>query len=122
MNAPNEDFEVKLEADGHGWTLEWEWIGEGNCGDFNPDDPEDKQRLRATLWVDGKRVSEGSYCTLATTSTPRKELEEGAMRLLNSVSHLPVKPGIFADEVHVSGAKRIMQEWTWRKYTQEEGG
>ena len=111
------DFEVRRSAGGREWALEWEWIGEGNQGDYDPEDPEDVPRLRATLKVDGKRVTDGSYCTLASTTTPRKELEESAAKFLEDISSATVESGPYEDEVRVCGLKHNMEAWTWKEYT-----
>lgn len=38
--------------------IEYEWIGEGNGGDFDPDDPSDEPRLRAVVKVSKWRLRE----------------------------------------------------------------
>lgn len=88
----------------HGrWVLDWGYIGEGNSGDFNPDDPEDMPRLRATLNCDGEPVDKGSYCTLASPFVERWKLEQSALALMR------------AFEIH-GFSKRAMEEWTWTTY------
>lgn len=84
------------------WSLVWEDIGEGNCGDYDADDPHDVHRLRATLEFRGGSVDDGSYCTLATPETPPEELRAMAEALLSELG----------DDL-VSFRRRTMQEWTW---------
>jgi hypothetical protein len=111
------DIDVYHETEGRRWSLTWEWIGEGNSGDFDPEDPDDMTRLRASLRVDGLMVRNGSYCTLASIHTPRTELEASAMELLLSVSGLTKGPVLFDGEVQVEGVKNLMETWTWKEYT-----
>jgi hypothetical protein len=117
-NKPTfERFEVCLLIGGYRWVLEWEWIGEGDLGNYDPKDPDDTPRLRATLKVDGKQVVDGSYCTLASPHTPKVELEASAMSLLRDVGGHETTKGLYENEVHVNGAKRKMEAWTWTRYT-----
>lgn len=92
------------------WRLVWDWIGEGNSGDFDPNDPDDKPLLRADVWFvnpDGSVLEpqDSSYCTLATPWVSKEELFAGAMDLL---TNLPEK---FED-----WSSRPMEQWTWREY------
>lgn len=64
----------------------WENIGEGHCGDYNEDDPEDENLLRFTVFVkddnigeDWIEVDDSSYCTMITADTDDDKL----MKLLN---------------------------------------
>jgi len=111
------DVEVVHEVGDHRWVIEWEWIGEGNFGDYDEKDPNDMPRLRANLKVDGRMVRDGSYCTLASIYTPRTELETSAMELLLAVSTLSSGPVLFDGEIQVEGTKNVMQKWTWKEYT-----
>lgn len=53
--------------------VEWEDLGEGVCGDYDPDDPEDVALLRFySYYLDGKEwepLDDGSYCTLTPVDT-----------------------------------------------------
>lgn len=61
----------------------WENIGEGYCGDYDEDNPEDENLLRFTVFVkdDGewREVDDSSYCTMVTADTDNDKL----MELLN---------------------------------------
>ena len=39
------------------------WIGEGHCGDYNPEAPNDEKLLRFYVSKDGEDVDDASYCT-----------------------------------------------------------
>lgn len=111
------DVEVCHEVGEHRWVLEWEWIGDGDGGKYNPEDPSDMPRLRAGLRVDGRAVRNGSHCTLASIYTPTTELETSAMELLLSVSTLSSGPVLFDGETQVEGAKNVMEKWALKEYT-----
>jgi len=50
--------------------VEFEDIGEGYGGDWNPDDP-DTSLLRFTVYIDGEQAKDGSYRTLMPVDTPQ---------------------------------------------------
>ena len=58
--------------------IEWEDLGEGLSGDYDPDDPDDVHLLRFTLYDTSKKdflgrreqVDDCSYCTLMPVDTP----------------------------------------------------
>jgi hypothetical protein len=58
----------------------WVNLGEGNSGDYDPNDPEDQELLRFDVeeLVDGKWefVDDSSYCTNTLESTPSERLLE----------------------------------------------
>ena len=86
------------------WKLEWEFIGEGYCDDFDASDPEDVPLLRATLYYEEDQVDDGSYCTLAPIDTDQD--------ILNAMSS-----SLFANlGLDFNGLKkinrRVMQLWT----------
>lgn len=61
----------------------WINLGEGHCGDYDENDPEDENLLRYDVYVlDGdswEAVDDASYCTTIPAETDDDEL----MRLLN---------------------------------------
>ena len=63
---------MMLEEDGI--RVEWEDIGEGICGDYNPEDPDDHPLLRfsVSILLDGQweAVEDASYCTQMPVDTP----------------------------------------------------
>lgn len=69
-------------------SVEWENIGEGYCGDYDPDDPEDLNFLRFSVnkftpengW---EQVDNGSYCTLVEASTDPAVLMEYLQMIMN---------------------------------------
>jgi len=58
--------------------VEWEWIGEGHDGDYNPDRESDEKLLRFTvLRKQGRRfeqIDDASYCTYMPTTSNKKIL------------------------------------------------
>ena len=87
------------------WSVEWEYIGEGNSGDYGEEDG-DTPRLRANLFYDDETVRGGSYCTLATPKTPKEELKASALALLKKARNTPN-----------DFDSRDMEKWTWTKYS-----
>lgn len=66
-----------------------EWIGEGQDGDYRPEDEEDYPHLRFTVakrengeWID---VDDASYCTLLDARSDRRRLANTASFLLDEV-------------------------------------
>jgi len=102
------DFEV---GDPGGLHLVWEYIGEGNEGDYDEDDPDDVPRLRASLYQGEDAIDDASYCTLATPTVNKEKLTEEAERLLSSVSVVES----FREGYRLKNT-RVMEAWTWTKY------
>lgn len=90
-----------------GATLEWEWIGEGDDGNYDPKDPEDTPRLRANLQVPW-REEVFSYCTLATPDAPKVKLQKLAKDLFSQLNS-------------GTSPKRPMEYWTWDTATAPQG-
>ena len=84
------------------YTLEWVDLGEGYDGEYDPEDPEDRPVLRADLYGDGEAIDGGSYCTLATVTTPDYVLDRLSRELL---AKLPADPSEFR--------RATMAAWTW---------
>lgn len=58
----------------------WENIGEGWSGDYDPDDPDDKNLLRFTIYIkdyngNWEQVDDASYCTTVPYDTPEEDLK-----------------------------------------------
>lgn len=111
MDVEFEDFEVRSGP----WTLVWEWIGEGESGDYDPDDPDDVPRLRASLYIGETQVD--SYCTLAT---PKATAEQLTVMAHDLFCDLPSNPIVVGE--YVSGVKGPMSRWTWRTNIEGEHG
>ena len=87
------------------WRLEWEDIGEGMDGDYDPNDPADIPLLRTYLY----RLDEEfeyheilSYCTLAPVDTPICELTRMSKLLLDSIH-----------DIQVYRVRTPYEKWTW---------
>lgn len=74
----------------------WEWIGEGNECDYNPDDPDDVPLLRFSCyrktgkgnkWSDWEQMDDASYCTRMPINSPKKYLKRGAEIILDAIEH-----------------------------------
>jgi hypothetical protein len=117
-NVDDIGFEDYIYEEGP-WRIEWEFIGEGMSGEYDPMDNEDVALLRANLLYRDKYCEDGSYCTVASTTTPHKLLEDSSRALvwaLNQEGQISgcVDYGKAIDYPIVN--KRIMQEWTWTEY------
>jgi hypothetical protein len=74
--------------------VEWEWIGEGNDGDYDPADKEDEPLLRfscsrrelvqLTGEDDWEQLDDGSYCTQLPVTTPVSHLVRAALSILEA--------------------------------------
>lgn len=83
-----EDFDIDTLVAVHDNIVRVDWvnIGEGHCGEYNPDDPTDENLLRFDVYVnanygiddepDWKEIDDGSYCTHVPATTPTERLIE----------------------------------------------
>lgn len=100
-----EDYVVRIE----GYTVTWEYIGEGYQGDYNPDDPEDEPLLRASL-THRKVEDEGeTYCTCLPISTPQADLYRAAHNL---VSLVIARRGVDGEDWENLLPRHVMDGWT----------
>lgn len=78
---------LHLEYEEGGVRVCWEDIGEGICGDYDPDDPDDIPLLRfyVDIFRDGQweEVEDASYCTRMPVNTPKPTLDR-ALRFLHA--------------------------------------
>jgi hypothetical protein len=109
-----------------------EWIGEGNDGDYQEDDPEDEPLLRFSVyrhyepgenleedqyflddwndvgWCEGddgwRPVSDGSYCTALAATLPRADLLMAAKHILATIE---------GDISSRHRCKGLMEELSW---------
>lgn len=69
----------------------WEAIGEGVSGEYDPDDPQDVELLRFSVYVwdiagnDWIEVDDASYCTQVPVDTPVETLTVLLARIFNEV-------------------------------------
>lgn len=72
--------------------VEVEWLGEGFCGDYDPNDPHDVPLVRFVAGdLTGRRrdAQDTSYCTLIPAYAPRVALRLFAQRLAQHLAPLP---------------------------------
>ena len=78
---------------GGDYMAEWNDIGEGLSGDYDPNDPDDRRLLRFDVYerVAGQwwPVDGGSYCTGLPVDTPYEQLADGLTVILRECN----KPG-----------------------------
>lgn len=90
--------------------VEWVDLGEGLCGDYNPDDPEDIPLLRFDISVlrDGEwEIKEdGSHCTQFPATASSAEKATGLAILMNRVRD------VLADDIDAS-IKKLAEELSW---------
>lgn len=80
---------VSIESHEIGLRVDWVNLGEGICGDYNPENPEDVNLLRFDVYwepdkdtptdemrdlVEWEEVEDSSYCTRVPADTPEDEL------------------------------------------------
>lgn len=93
---------VKLSVISGKFRVDWEWIGEGVSGDYDPSDPDDEPLLRFTCyqeeidsgfdtligcyegWV---QIDDSSYCTNMTYDVPIELLCTSAGIILSVLLH-----------------------------------
>ena len=86
--------------------VEWDYIGEGYNGEYDPSDPNDVQLLR--FWVvdeEGDDVPDCSYCTLLPADTAQDILDRYANLVLACMKN-----------------KRNLQNLTWLTADDVRGG
>ena len=74
---------------GHSIKVEWSELGEGICGDYNPEDPDDVELLRFDIsqWIDDhwEDVEDSSYCTQVPVSATPEQRTAGLAMIMNAV-------------------------------------
>jgi hypothetical protein len=82
----------------------WEYIGEGDSGDYNPDDPEDTPLLRFScsrrVNDEWQELDDASYCTRLTPDEYLDNLLLAARNILETV---------FGTDIY----KRQLEELSW---------
>jgi hypothetical protein len=86
----------------------WYYIGEGKCGEYNPDDPTDVPLYRFYVekfedgeWVD---VEDASYCTQVPLDTPDATLHKLLHILMDH---------FYYDVVEGNSVKKIGERMSW---------
>lgn len=91
----NLDCETPMSIHDDVLRVDWYEAGEGLCGDYNPDNPEDQELLRFDVYIKKNpepwdnpddrwcEVEDASYCTLIPTNTSEEILEK-ALRYIFS--------------------------------------
>ena len=90
--------------------IEWEYIGEGNCGEYDENDETDRPLLRFTILKHVKntkgweQIDDASYCTCIETSTKKVTLKKLLRYIYNEV----------ADQIRSGHSiKKICERLSW---------
>ena len=74
------DPETPISIEGDYIRADWYNAGEGLCGDYNPEDPDDINLLRFDIYRKEddkwKTVEDASYCTRVPADTEKEKLSE----------------------------------------------
>lgn len=88
----------------------WVNLGEGNCGDYDEEDPEDENLLRYDVYVldedDWIAVDDASYCTNVVADTEKDELMEKLNILMDEFY------AVLHDDIHAS-VKKLGERMSW---------
>ncbi len=96
--------------------VDWTNLGEGHCGDYNPEDPEDEELLRFDVYVnmaekreepDWQEVEDASYCTNVPLSTDMKVL----VKLLKII-HREYRD-VITDNEYIPSVKKLGERLSW---------
>lgn len=87
-----------------GVEVEIDNIGEGLCGDYDPNDPEDINLLRFWVSVDGEYLDDASYCTCIKADTKQSAVQKCADLILDAV-YEPLMKG--------ESIKRICEQFSY---------
>jgi hypothetical protein len=111
-------FATEVVATGDKFRASLEWIGEGEDGDYRPQDPNDRPILRFDVsqkdengeWED---VPDSSYCMQLDARLPRATRELAANLILRTV-----------EEAHAAGLslKRVCERLSWMDETAAKAG
>lgn len=90
--------------------IEWVNLGEGLDGDYDPENPNDRNLLRFDVYRmennEWKDVEDGSYCTMMDVQTPYTVLQEELVHFMNTIH----------DDISNHGkAKRLCESLSWTK-------
>lgn len=95
------------------YKVEWNWIGEGYKGDYDPHDPEDKALLRFYCFRKNNGIWEeidfASYCTKVVRTTPNEKLKELTLPIFKALEE-NLKPGQYAASWNL---ERDLEKLAW---------
>ncbi len=89
----NVDVETPLSIRDNILRVDWVDIGEGLCGDYNPDDENDIPLLRFDVYVNSSKdgnpdnweeVEDASYCTRVSVNESKDVLEKKLRAIFNA--------------------------------------
>lgn len=87
--------------------VQWVRLGEGNCGSYNPDDPEDVELLRFDVYFWNDELNrfvqpqDASYCSQVSASVSEDKLIELSKHIAVTVQDSPNK------------YKRLLEQLSW---------
>ena len=68
-----------------GIRVEFVYIGEGLCGDYDEDNSDDEPLLRFDVYKNGEFVDDSSYCTTIRADADIEYVKQVAQTILNQV-------------------------------------
>lgn len=90
-----------------GVRIAWSELGEGYSGDYNPNDPNDRELLRFDIWVkrDGEweMADDGSYCTLVPVTANAAQRFDLLLLLMSKLY----------DAVKNDNYKKLAEQMSW---------
>lgn len=103
----NIDKETVIRAENDKIRVELVNIGEGTCGDYNPNDPEDINLLRFDVYskpsADWEAVDDASYCTQIPADASEEVLEKAVTAIFNEYNDV-------AEHIFSGGSVKKMGE------------
>jgi hypothetical protein len=88
--------------------IEWVNLGEGFDGDYDPENPDDRNLLRFEVYrnegIEWVAIEDGSYCTLVDANSPYSVLTDHLRHFMDTIY----------DDVSAHGkAKRLCESLSW---------
>ena len=111
----NIDEETLISAENDRIRVDIVNIGEGVCGDYDPENPDDENLLRFDVYCkdpkdpadDWREVSDASYCTNLSADVSEEMLEAAVTTLFNEYDNV-------ADQIlSGSSVKRLGEQLSW---------
>ena len=114
--GPIDDPETVLRAEDEKIQVVFSNIGEGYCGDYNPEDPDDAELIRFDVYAKGiegfdedkwEAVEDASYCTTIRVDTPITELIEKIKIVFNEYRN------VYDHIIQGGSVKKLGESLSW---------